>query len=156
MDARELLIETLPMMPPLRALEGLSEADVARRLPGAPHSIGEIVAHMEFWQDWLVGRANGSGTPMPGSAAAGWPVIGEGEWPELLRRFRDGLDRAVALGAFGDAMILPPFDTPPMAHYTAADVVAHIANHNAHHLGQVILLRQMMGVWPPPGGSWTW
>ena len=28
--------------------------------------------------------------------------------------------------------------------------------HNAHHLGQVVLLRQQRGLWPPPAGSYTW
>jgi hypothetical protein len=34
--------------------------------------------------------------------------------------------------------------------------LVHVANHNAHHLGQIVLLRQLMGRWPPPSGSWTW
>jgi hypothetical protein len=28
--------------------------------------------------------------------------------------------------------------------------------HNAHHLGQIILLRQLFGAWPPPSGRFTW
>jgi hypothetical protein len=28
--------------------------------------------------------------------------------------------------------------------------------HNGHHLGQVVLMRQMLGAWPPPSGSYTW
>ena len=30
------------------------------------------------------------------------------------------------------------------------------AAHNAYHLGRVVLLRQMMGSWPPPSGGLTW
>jgi hypothetical protein len=30
------------------------------------------------------------------------------------------------------------------------------ALHNTHHLGQIITLRQLMGVWPPPSGTITW
>ena len=44
----------------------------------------------------------------------------------------------------------------PLAHYSRRDVFVHVATHNAHHLGQVILLRQLAGKWPPPSGSWTW
>ena len=43
-----------------------------------------------------------------------------------------------------------------MANYTVQQALAHIAVHNAHHLGQVVTLRQLMGQWPPPAGSWTW
>jgi uncharacterized damage-inducible protein DinB len=31
-----------------------------------------------------------------------------------------------------------------------------MAAHNSHHLGQVVLLRQILGAWPPPSGSYTW
>jgi hypothetical protein len=31
-----------------------------------------------------------------------------------------------------------------------------MAAHNPHDLGQVVLLRQMLGAWPPPSGSYTW
>jgi len=31
-----------------------------------------------------------------------------------------------------------------------------MAAHNSHHLGQVVLLRLMLGAWPPPSGSYTW
>jgi hypothetical protein len=34
--------------------------------------------------------------------------------------------------------------------------LAGIRSHNSYHLGQVVLLRRMRGVWPPPGGGLTW
>ena len=33
---------------------------------------------------------------------------------------------------------------------------AVIAIHNSHHLGQIVTLRQLMGLWQPRGGGWTW
>jgi uncharacterized damage-inducible protein DinB len=35
-------------------------------------------------------------------------------------------------------------------------VVAHVAVHTAHHIGQIVTLRQLLGAWPPPQGSHTW
>ena len=32
---------------------------------------------------------------------------------------------------------------PPMAHYRIRQAVIHMANHTAHHLGQIIVLRQL-------------
>ena len=43
-----------------------------------------------------------------------------------------------------------------VAHYTVADAIHHVAQHNAHHLGQVVLMRQLMGEWPPPSGGSNW
>jgi uncharacterized damage-inducible protein DinB len=66
-----------------------------------------------------------------------------------------------ALGSAGhdgdvERPLTPAIDFPPLANYTVRDAVTHVAQHNAHHLGQVIVLRQMMECWPPPSGSWTW
>ena len=156
MTSHELLVEPIVHITPAKALEGLSPGDAERHLPGANHSVAEIVAHMMFWQDWLCRRCEGSPDPMAPSASIGWPAVLPGSWPDLQTRFLDGLERAASLGERDAALVSPPIEFPPLAHYTLRDALVHMAQHNAHHLGQVILLRQMMGLWPPPAGSWTW
>jgi hypothetical protein len=49
-----------------------------------------------------------------------------------------------------------PIEFPPLANYTVGDAITHIAIHNTHHLGQIIILRQMLGAWPPPASIYTW
>ncbi len=114
---------------------------------------------LAFWQDWVVERCKGTPVPMVQSAAAGWPGVAPGAWPDLRERFYAGLARAAELGESAarlDAPICPAIEFPPLAQYTIRDALVHIAQHNAHHLGQVIVLRQMRGFWPPPAGSYTW
>jgi uncharacterized damage-inducible protein DinB len=155
MDARELLLETYAHLPPARILEELSAEDAERRIAGAPHSIAEIVAHLAFWQEWFRRRCEGMKAPMVEKAAEGWPEVAPGSWPRLREEFVNGLEKLAALEA-REACIEPPIEFPPLANYTLGDALVHVANHNAHHLGQIILLRQLMGRWPPPSGSWTW
>jgi uncharacterized damage-inducible protein DinB len=94
---------------------------------------------------------------MIASAAGGWPSVADGSWPSVREGFVASLE---SLAALGDAdvtrRVAPAIEFPPLADYTVADVLTHVAAHNAHHLGQVIVLRQLQGAWPPPGGSWTW
>jgi uncharacterized damage-inducible protein DinB len=158
MNARELLVDTVVHIPPPNALAGLSPEDADRRVPGAPHSISEIVAHVCFWQEWFAGRCEGQHLPMVTKAALGWPAVSPGAWPELQARFLAGLDRVVALGNTDDVdrPVDPPIEFPLLAHYTVRDAIVHMGAHNAHHLGQIILLRQIIGAWPPPAGSYTW
>jgi uncharacterized damage-inducible protein DinB len=52
--------------------------------------------------------------------------------------------------------ISPAIEFPPLAHHTIGDALLHVSVHNSHHLGQVIVLRQLMGCWPPPAGRHTW
>jgi uncharacterized damage-inducible protein DinB len=55
-----------------------------------------------------------------------------------------------------DAPIAPAIEYPPLARHTVREALVHVSTHNAHHLGQVITLRQILGTWPPPSGSFTW
>lgn len=154
MNVRELLIETYPHIPPLSALDGLTAEQAARRPNGVEHSITDLVAHMTFWQNWFCDRCDGVPAPLVAHAPDGWPT--PGAWPEVQSAFMRGIDRAVALGSRADQPVTPPIEFPPLSHYTVRDALVHMAQHNSHHIGQVILLRQMMGLWPPPAGSFTW
>lgn len=157
MLARELLADTHAYIGPLAALDGLAPALADERPAGAPHSIAEIVAHMTFWLDWFCGQCDGADRPPVEHAADGWPTVTPGSWETVRTRFATGLERALALDRQDASRRLdPPIAFPPLAHYTVRDVIEHIAGHNAHHLGQVVLLRQLLAAWPPPAGSYTW
>ena len=154
MHARELFINTFAHISPVAALEQLTPEQAARRLDGVPHSIADIVAHMTFWQRWFCDRCEGIAAPTAAHAPEGWPA--PGPWSDVHTAFRRGIDRAVALEARADQPIAPAIEFPQLAHYTVRDALVHMAQHNSHHTGQVILLRQMMGLWPPPSGGLTW
>ena len=144
---------------PTAALEGLSAAHAASRPEGVPHSIAEIVAHMAFWQEWFLDRCDGRAVLSPASAGLGWPKVNDGDWDAVRERFEAGFNRALTLADDMDRVarpITPPIEVDFLAGYTAGDALTHLALHNAHHVGQVITIRQLLGSWPPPAGSWTW
>ena len=157
MNVREFLISPIAYLAPEKALEGLSAAEAERHVTGAPHSVAEIVSHLAFWQDWFYARCVGQAMPMVPSAAAGWPAVPPDSWAAVRSRFVDRLQELAVL-AEGDVTkpVTPPLEFPPLANYTIGEALVHVATHNGHHLGQVILLRQLLGAWPPPAGSWTW
>jgi uncharacterized damage-inducible protein DinB len=154
---REFLLSPIAYLPPHKALEGLSNQVAETRAPGTPHSIAEIVAHLAFWQDWFYDRCAGRPTPMVRSAALGWPAVSPGTWPQISEAFLNRLQQlADTDDAAARSRLTPPIEFPPLANYTVADALIHVATHNSHHMGQIILLRQLHGAWPPPAGSWTW
>lgn len=156
---RDDLVDTFAFIPPARALEQLTSDEATRRIPGMNHSIAEVVGHMTFWQAWFLDRCRGVAQPVVGAAAEGWPAVAPGEWEALRERFLAGAEQAAVLSETPDVVdqpIAPAIDLPQLAHYTVRQALVHVAIHNAHHLGQVIAMRQVLGTWPPPSGSWTW
>ena len=147
----------MAFLPPESILDGLDTAMAERRAAPDGHSIAEIVAHLAYWQDWFFDRINGTPTPMPPAAAEGWPAVAPDSWPDLRQRFLNRLEQLAGVAdGTTDTRLSPPLEFPPLAHYTVADALVHVATHNSHHLGQVIMLRQLQNAWPPPSGSWTW
>ena len=159
MHHRSILRGAHSYLAPQAALAGLEPEIAALKPPNAEHSIAEIVAHMAFWQDWFLDRCDGKLVPNPVHADIGWPAVTSVRWDVVLRRFNDGFERALAL-ADNDGRtsqpIAPPLEFDHLKTYSQGDALVHLALHNAHHLGQVITLRQQLGAWPPPAGSWTW
>jgi uncharacterized damage-inducible protein DinB len=159
MQIRHFLVDTYAHMPPGNLLGDISEPDAMRRVSDNLHSIAEIVAHIEFWQDWFLQRCRGDAAPMAQTAAVGWPAVSKDDWPALRDRFIAGLNAAADLGNDPARLlqpVSPALEFPPLASYTVGDVLIHLATHNSHHFGQIITLRQLMGSWPPASGGWTW
>lgn len=102
----------------------------------------------------IVGRALSGEDPAVSRHAAGsWPSnLGPAnpeEWKHAVWNFRGGLDKLESksrevdlLGKIGKTSRLRMLHT--------------IASHTSYHTGQVVLLRQLLGKWPPPSGGLTW
>lgn len=137
-------------VPPDRALDGLSADLACRRVGGAPHTVAEIVAHMQFWQAFSAALVRGEGPSLPEHAAGGWPAVDPDDWDTVHQAFLAGLIEAKRLAREED------LSRVIAGQKTVGYELTVNALHNAVHLGQVILLRRMLGAWPPPGGGETW
>ncbi|WP_424950941.1 DinB family protein [Deinococcus sp.] len=145
-----LLDEGSAFVPPSRALEGLDAALACHRLEGAPHTVAEIVAHLRFWQMYTLRLARGEHADSPEHAAGGWPGVEADGWDALRRAFLDGLAETKRVAREEDlSRVVRGRET------LGYELTLHVM-HNAVHLGQVILLRRLLGAWPPPGGGDTW
>jgi len=133
--------------------DGLNWKAAAMRPPGFPHSIFQLLAHTSYWQDWALQWLDGNAPAVPRHAAGSWlsnpGPASPAEWERAVRNFREGLDKLEAqasevdlLGKIGKTTRLRMFHT--------------IASHTSYHIGQVVMLRQLLGKWPPPSGGLTW
>jgi len=146
--------------PPAHILEAIDDKTAHRRFDGAPHSIYEEVWHLSFWQqlslDWIAGKP----TPYPAHASDGFPASFDEPWSVLRERFLSGVREAAQIAGAPRKLEASVFclSLDPDAPRTMPirEQVEGIAAHNAYHLGRIVLLRQLFGVWPPPSGGDTW
>ena len=126
----------------------------------APRSIYEEVWHMAFWQDLSLDWVQGKPTPHPDHAETGFPADTSEPWDELRERFLAGAQNAAAIANDTDGLETVvhcptnPERRPP--DMTIREQLESLAAHNAYHLGRIVLLRQLLAIWPPPDGGDSW
>jgi uncharacterized damage-inducible protein DinB len=176
---RELLRGKGAHVDPVACVEDVSADLAARVLAGYPHSIWQIVAHMNYWMEYDLGAIAGHGRPYPEKAIESWPEnpgpvdndpsdsesesksrSKDEQWQSVTRRLADLLARME---------LLAESDTEALARKvkrlgpgqssiesTVHAMLWQIAAHNSYHLGQIALLRRVFGAWPPRRGGDTW
>jgi uncharacterized damage-inducible protein DinB len=132
---------------------GLDWKVVGTRPEGVPHSLFQLLNHLTYWKDWVVKWLDGENPPIPKHASGGWPgsptPASAREWQRAARGFRSGLDRLARQSREADLLAT-------RGKHSRLGMLQTIASHNSYHLGQAVLLRQMLGTWPPPSGGLTW
>jgi uncharacterized damage-inducible protein DinB len=141
----------------VRAFEGLDWKLAGARPPGVEHSIFQLLRHIIYWQEWAVQWLDGGDPPIPEHAAGSWPrhvapESGE-DWDSTLRQFQRCLDD---LGRRSRESDLFRRRTSAFDEKSRLEMLHTIASHGSYHIGQVVLLRQILGAWPPPSGGLTW
>jgi hypothetical protein len=163
-DDRSLLTNVLTGESVCRApavvLDGLT-ADQAHAKPHSlPHSIADIVAHMCYWQEWVNGCAIAGFTGIAEHATDGWPAVPVGSWDALHKRYLDSIEVAKRIAAESDSLGEPLLPTgvqiSALARESRGSAILRGALHSGHHLGQIITIRQLLGLWPPPRRTTSW
>ncbi|WP_245557643.1 damage-inducible protein DinB [Deinococcus peraridilitoris] len=119
-------------------LVGLKYENAIRSVPGAAHTIYELLWHLEFVQRQLLGEAAGQEIDWQ-EQASWWPreTPSEAEFGRLLRDLQVNLAHAQMLAESPSAL--------------AQGALLDLAVHSAYHWGQVVQLRRQLGDWPAPG-----
>ncbi len=139
-------------VPPERLLGDLTEEQALPMPPGSAYSIAGIVAHMRFWQDRNIARARGESLPRPEHLNDTFPVPVAGEWAASRAAFLSGLDACSQVAAEKAGETSPDRSDASLGY----DLAECPALHSAYHYGQIAMLRQLQGLWPPEGGDDAW
>ena len=163
-DDRDLLTSVLAgegvHLEPAAILAGLTDAQAHTKPHGLPYSIADVVSHLCFWQEWFNACLVSGFTGIPKHSVDGWPAAPAGAWDALRERYVQSIGEAKRIAAesdsLTDSLLTSGAGVPSLSRESRGSALLRGAMHNSHHLGQIITMRRLMGLWPPPGGTITW
>jgi uncharacterized damage-inducible protein DinB len=166
---RELVYGKGAHVDPLACVEDISAELAARTVAGYPHSIWQIVEHMNYWMDYELAKIAGENPHYPDKAIESWPAhpspaadarAADQQWQATTRRFTDLLARLARLAEFDAAALerkIQDAGSPQSPRESTVHAMLwQITAHNSYHAGQIALLRRQAGAWPPERGGDTW
>lgn len=134
-------------------LSGLTLQQVSARPPGAPHSIYQELWHANevLRQSLDVGRVVLELWPHAEHFPSGADPASLSEWDDLVGAYLAACSEAVERA--GRPGWLESTDPGYEEHgLTWRDSLEFLAVHSAYHMGRIVLLRQLLGAWPPHAG----
>lgn len=149
---------------PTACVEDLSFKVAAQPVEGFPHSIGQLVFHMNYWMDYELRRIRGERPAYPETNSESFPPAPSPsdakEWDLLKRNFATLLADFVALANSSPEEMQRQIETVHEAEKKVAGTLEAIlwqmVAHNSYHTGQIAMMRRILGAWPPRGGGDTW
>jgi hypothetical protein len=116
---------------------------------GAPHTPWQLLEHMRIAQGDILEFSRDPKHVSPKFPEGYWPDSeappDEGAWQESVTSF------AADLQAIADLVADPSTDLYARIPHGSGQTILReallVADHNAYHLGQLVLLRRLLGVW---------
>jgi uncharacterized damage-inducible protein DinB len=144
---------------PIACIEDISPELAVRRIDGFPHSIADLVFHMNYWMNYELKRTRGEKPKYPQHNSESFPTTPQ-DWDHLkrdlswfLQQFaqlsesrRSELDRQIESIHEGDKKVAG----------TLESVLWQMVAHNSYHTGQIAFIRRTLNAWPPKAGGDTW
>ena len=131
------------------ATKGLPAAVRGKRPKGAAHSPWEILEHMRLAQLDILEFSRNPKHVSPEFPSGYWPRTAappsDRAWTTSIRGFRTGLDAMCELVLEESTDLFAP-----IAHGDGQTVLREallVADHNAYHLGEMVLTRRLLGAW---------
>jgi hypothetical protein len=120
-----------------------------KKLRGSPHTAWQLLEHMRIAQWDILEFSRNPKHVSPSWPDDYWPPTpappDESAWDKSVRRYRADLKAMQKLVADPASDLFQPF-----AHGDGQTLLREalmLADHNAYHIGQLVLLRRLLGAW---------
>ncbi|HST11847.1 MAG TPA: DinB family protein [Terriglobales bacterium] len=149
---------------PVAILADVPASAAGRTIDGYPHSIWQIVGHMNYWMNYELERIAGNRPDYPEHAIESWPSEvaprDDAEWQAARENLAAQIARLSTLSESSATTLAAPVESmhvkeEPRSSSVEA-VLWQIMVHNSYHVGQIAMLMRCFGLWPPRSGADTW
>jgi uncharacterized damage-inducible protein DinB len=132
-----------------KSVEGLAPKLRGVRVDGFPHSAWELLEHLRITQHDILDFCRN-----PSYVEITWPddywpssaePPSEAAWDDSIAAFRE--DRAALEALAADESIDLFATIPHGSGQTYIRELLLVADHNAYHIGQIVVVRQQLGAW---------
>jgi hypothetical protein len=138
------------------AIARLPAAQRGARIAGAPHTAWQLLEHLRIAQWDILEFSRNAGHVSPKFPDGYWPPTDSPPsaraWSESVRTFQKDLRAMIRLVSNPKTDLFAPI--PHGDGQTILREALLVADHNAYHIGQLVLLRKLLDAWPrKPGFS---
>ena len=131
------------------AIGKLSFGDVSKKPEGAPWTLWEVFEHLRIAQEDIVEFSRNADHQSPEFPKGYWPADAAPKdaeaWEQSIVSFRRDLAAMKAI------VLDPGIDLHARIPHGDGQTILReamlIADHNAYHLGQMVLMMKMLGLW---------
>lgn len=132
-----------------QAVQGLTFKQVGIRVEGIPHTIWELVEHIRIAQDDILEFCNNPDYVELDWPDDYWPTESKPESKEAFEKsvqsVRDGIDEMRQLIRDSNNNLQQPFAYGD--GQTLFREAMLVVDHNAYHIGQIVIIRRLLGSW---------
>ena len=122
------------------ALQGLTPEQAAWS-DGKNHSVGQLAQHLIFWNQQMLSQFKGVKPPKAPENDETFKFDPK-NWNSVVKQYDEvmtELEKVVEAASDADVQKMAPG-------------AARIAQHNAYHLGEIVMVRKAQGAWNPDTG----
>jgi uncharacterized damage-inducible protein DinB len=125
------------------AVDGLTPEQASWRDGSGNHSVGQLAAHLVFWNRQQLAKFKGEPPPaFSGDNNETFDRFDAAKWAATARDLDAVLSEWEEVVRTADDLKLEQW----------ASTIAHIGAHNAYHIGQMVYVRKLQGTWDPEKG----
>ncbi len=123
---------------------------INRKLPNAPYTPWHLIEHIRIAQWDILEFTRNPDHVSPAWPEGYWPARDEqadaARWEKTIENFRADLKTLQEIVADPDTNLCAPLLHAP--DYTVLREILLVADHNAYHVGEFAIMRQVMETWP--------